>query len=109
VRVNSEASTIIEITSPVDPEKAGDWSAGVRAALTDGDRSSKDSDMCEAMSPKDSAAYGQIGPALPSLPPVMRPETRDGLVPKTRLSGGLAEMGELSLQDTTQGWPIYWR
>jgi hypothetical protein len=50
----------------------------------------------------------QEGPALPS-PPAVRPETRDGQVPKMRLSGGLAEMGELSLHDTTQGWPIYWR
>jgi hypothetical protein len=42
-------------------------------------------------------------------PVALRPETRDSQVPKMRLSGGLAEMGELSLQDTTQGWPIYWR
>lgn len=34
---------------------------------------------------------------------------RDSEVPKMRLSGGLAEMGELSLHDTRQGWPIYWR
>lgn len=45
---------------------------------------------------------------LPS-PSATRPETRDSQVPKMRLSGGLAEMGELSLQDTRQGWPIYWR
>lgn len=42
-------------------------------------------------------------------PSATRPETRDSQVPKMRLSGGLAEMGEMSLQDTRQGWPIYWR
>jgi hypothetical protein len=47
-------------------------------------------------------------PTLPSAA-AMRPETNDSQVPKMRLSGGLAEMGELSLQDTTQGWPICWR
>ncbi|KAL6709172.1 hypothetical protein ACN47E_001988 [Coniothyrium glycines] len=33
---------------------------------------------------------------------------RVSVVPKTRLSGGLAEMGDVSV-DNTEGWPIYWR
>lgn len=46
---------------------------------------------------------------------VTRPETRDSQVPKMRLSGGLAEMGEMGEMDGsingngTEGWPIYWR
>jgi hypothetical protein len=56
----------------------------------------------------DSAIFTQAELALRS-PAASRPDTKDSQVPKMRLSGGLAEMGELSLQDTTQGWPIYWR
>ena len=50
----------------------------------------------------------ETSPVLRS-PVAIRTETRDSQVPKMRLSGGLAEMGELGLQDTTQEWPIYWR
>lgn len=48
------------------------------------------------------------------MPPAMvaRPETRDSQVPKMRLSGGLAEMGDGDGSvngNGTEGWPIYWR
>ena len=33
---------------------------------------------------------------------------RFSLVPKTRLLGGLAEMGGISVNNT-EGWPIYWK
>lgn len=44
---------------------------------------------------------------LPS-PSVAPPLERLSLVPKTRLSGGLAEMGDIS-RNNTEGWPIYWQ
>ena len=100
-RVGSTASTMTEVASPIDVEKGEGWAE-------DGDRRSKDSAVVEGRSPRDSAVSGQSGPALPSSL-LMRDGMQDSSVPKTRLSGGLAEMGELSLQDTTQGWPIYWR
>jgi hypothetical protein len=84
-RLGSIATTI---GSPIDPEKTEDWS---RHSAGSGQQSVNDSE-----------------PSIPS-PSVLRPQTSDSQVPKMRLSGGLAEMGELSLQDTTQGWPIYWQ
>jgi len=38
----------------------------------------------------------------------LREEEWRSVVPKTRLSGGLAEMGGLD-RENTLGWPIYWR
>jgi hypothetical protein len=107
-RFNSTTSTMTEITSPTDLEKAEASCAEACEVTQKGERLPMGSAICEAESPRDSAVDDQEGPALPS-PPAVRPETRDGQVPKMRLSGGLAEMGELSLHDTTQGWPIYWR
>jgi hypothetical protein len=82
--------------------------AGMMAEIDEADDIEKgsstnqiDRDIAESL--LDSAVF-----TVPN-PVASRPETRDSQVPKMRLSGGLAEMGELSLQDTTQGWPIYWR
>jgi hypothetical protein len=82
-------SSSTQCTELVDVEKGEGWSGVERSAKEDGV-------VCEATSSTDNTVDG---PALPS----------QLLVPKTRLSGGLAEMGELSLQETGQGWPIYWR
>jgi hypothetical protein len=105
VRVNSMASTVPELTSPIDAEQGDGWS-GVKR---DVDGTAKESGVSGTISPREEVVHGQVGPALPS-PSLMRSGTRDGSsVPKTRLSGGLAEMGEVNLQDSGQGWPIYWR
>jgi hypothetical protein len=107
-RLGSIATTI---GSPIDPEKTEDWSRQAnRRIRSDAREVAQDQDTARS---RDSAGSGQQSvndsePSIPS-PSVLRPQTSDSQVPKMRLSGGLAEMGELSLQDTTQGWPIYWQ
>jgi hypothetical protein len=99
------ASTVLELTSLVDAEKGDGWSGVGRY----GDGTAKESGGSGTISLREGVVHGQVGPALPS-PSLTRPATRDGpSVPKMRLSGGLAEMGEVNLQDSRQGWPIYWR
>jgi hypothetical protein len=107
-RLGSIATTI---GSPVDVEKAEDWSRRANGTIGSGPREAARGER--TCSPRDSARSSQQSVTnsdsfIPSTS-VLRPPTSDSQVPKMRLSGGLAEMGELSLQDTTQGWPIYWK
>jgi hypothetical protein len=53
-------------------------------------------------SPRHSGASNEEAPT-----PV-RPGTRGSMVSRTRLSGGLAEMGDPTAEERTEGWPIYW-
>ncbi|KAH7083582.1 hypothetical protein FB567DRAFT_87807 [Paraphoma chrysanthemicola] len=100
-RLGSNATTVTDLASPVECQKMPAWAMGDDSLKQD-----------ERPSPRHSATSSQGSsrestPALPT-PPVRRPETRNSQVPKMRLSGGLAEMGDLTIGDT-QGWPIYWR
>jgi hypothetical protein len=107
-RLNSVATTL---ASPIDLEKAEDWNQEGRRnenGSSGNTRRDGDGERLRNSAASDPSSMRESDLAVPS-PSAMRPETRDSQVPKTRLSGGLAEMGELSLQDTTQGWPIYWR
>lgn len=106
MRFNSTATTITELTASTHLEKGVQESeregVAARASSPDGIERHQRSSSRYGLASSDSDLQ------LPS-PSATRPETRDSQVPKMRLSGGLAEMGELSLQDTRQGWPIYWR
>jgi hypothetical protein len=99
-RFDSMASTIAAI------EPAG----ALRKAPEHEMDTSKFVQECDVLAGEIARRDEDINLASPSLPrPVeMKSEARDSHVPKMRLSGGLAEMGALSLQDTKQGWPIYW-
>lgn len=110
MRFNSTATTIAELTVTHNLAKgmqeSGSGNAG--AESTSRPMSPDRIERCERRDSGNSILSSDSYLQLPS-PSATRPETRDSQVPKMRLSGGLAEMGELSLQDTRQGWPIYWR
>jgi hypothetical protein len=48
------------------------------------------------------------GASSEEAPTPVRPGTRGSMVSRTRLSGGLAEMGDPTPVERTEGWPIYW-
>jgi hypothetical protein len=136
MRFNSTATTMVELVSPTDVEKGlgmgspreRGWNEGEssrdgaveKERVIDASGDSKEGvtraeevKKAEGQDVEDSTKKGHKSTASRDLsqpsPSLAVPEIQDGQVPKTRLSGGLAEMGALSLQDTTQGWPIYWR
>lgn len=90
-------TTISELPSPVDVEKAPEWS-----------RKYNYIDSPSTQSPRQSPRHsGEQSPSIPAL--LSEAESgRASVVPKTRLSGGLAEMGDVSVAGT-EGWPIYWK
>jgi hypothetical protein len=135
-RFNSTATTVVELMSPTDLEKGQNvgsprergWSEGETSRdgaggekrverdaggeLKDALLHAQEAKHAESRDARNSATDGHrpvAGNCTQLSVPVTVHEKGEGQVPKTRLSGGLAEMGELSLQDTTQGWPIYWR
>ncbi|KAH8725874.1 hypothetical protein GQ44DRAFT_771823 [Phaeosphaeriaceae sp. PMI808] len=101
-RFNSTATTLADLVSPTDVEKAEN--KFLATLDTKGDKG----DISGSTESSPSIYVGSSEELLLSHH-TLRPETRDSQVPKMRLSGGLAEMGGMSLQDTTQGWPIYWK
>ena len=105
-RLGSAVTTTSELQSPVDVKKATEWS---------GSKSSRgvhtENESLETLNPRHSIASDVSHASEQTVPPTTPAESpgeRISAVPKTRLSGGLAEMGDISI-DNTEGWPIYWK
>ncbi|KAH7377827.1 hypothetical protein BKA66DRAFT_151269 [Pyrenochaeta sp. MPI-SDFR-AT-0127] len=105
-RLGSAATTISELSSPVDMKKAPEWSMSDDHMQTT-THSRNTSSSKDSGKPNDTASLEEVIDAPPSTS-ALTPLERISLVPKTRLSGGLAEMGDVSINNT-EGWPIYWK
>lgn len=100
-RVGSTATTLVGLPSPVLVKSPSDWAFKGREMQDE-------EDQRKAYRESSSESSREQHSPLLATPPSMIPQTCEDEVPKMRLSGGLAEMGQRSPQET-QGWPIYWK
>ncbi|CAO2655413.1 Nn.00g104770.m01.CDS01 [Neocucurbitaria sp. VM-36] len=104
-RIDSTATTLTELPSSSDVEKALEW--GMNSPDIPSDHSTRD--MLSGRHSVDSTNASQHREQnVPQAVPARLSSEHINVVPKTRLSGGLAEMGAIST-DNTEGWPIYWK
>ncbi|KAF1847206.1 uncharacterized protein K460DRAFT_55127 [Cucurbitaria berberidis CBS 394.84] len=113
LRMNRSGSTttmISELPSPIDVEKGLPvWRLSEPATRKDlgATRDSASSDLLSRGGAVIRSSMPELQPSSSLLLSSSVAE-RVSTVPKTRLSGGLAEMGGIST-DNTEGWPIYWK
>lgn len=109
-RLGSAATTISELSSPVDMEKTPEWSM-IGYEIQKGTHSrdpSGSTDSRRASAQVSMERDVEISSSMPPSALAPTPVERLSQVPKMRLSGGLAEMGDISTNNT-EGWPIYWK